>query len=128
VVVDLQAAHVPDGRLITTVSPRRLIDTRTTARLTPGTVLELELDALMAGVPADLTGAIVNVAGVDPSSNGYLVIYACTLAHRPFVSNLSVSTLTVANRALVSTGGGRRMCVFTNADTDVVIDVEAWII
>jgi hypothetical protein len=128
VVIDLQAAHVPEGRQVMTVSPQRLIDTRTTARLRPGAVLELELDALMPGVPANLTGAIVNVTGVDPASNGYLVISACNLAARPFVSNLNVSSITVANRALVSTGGTRRLCVFSSADTDLVIDVEAWVV
>jgi hypothetical protein len=128
VVIDLQSAHVPEGRPIATVSPQRLIDTRTTARLRPGTVVDLELDALMSGVPPGLTGAVVNVTGVDPATNGYVVIHACNLSERPFVSNLNLSSVTVANRALVSTGGGRRLCMFTTADTDVVIDVEAWIV
>jgi len=128
VVIDLQAAHLPTGRQVTTISPQRLIDTRATARLMAGTVLTLELDALIAGVPDGLTGAIVNLTGVDPTTNGYLVVYACALPERPFVSNLNVTRITLANRALVSTGGERRLCVFSTADTDVVIDVEAWIV
>ena len=59
---------------------------------------------------------------------GFLVVYGCGLAQRPFVSNLNVAAVTVANRALVSTEGGRQLCVYTNIATDVVIDVEAWVV
>ena len=34
--------------------------------------------------------------------------------------SLNVASVTVANRALVSTDGGRRLCVFTTVETDVV--------
>lgn len=128
VVIDLQGVHGPSGRGVTTISPQRLIDTRPGGRLAAGAVMELDLDLLMPHVPAGLTGAIVNLTGVDPASNGYLVVFACGLPQRPFVSNLNVGSITVANRALVSTEGGRRLCVFTTVETDVVIDVQAWIV
>jgi hypothetical protein len=127
VVIDLQATHGATGRAVTTIGPQRLVDTRPSSRLAAGTVVALDLDVL-PGVPAGLTGAVVNVTGVDPTSNGYLVAYACGVPERPFVSNLNVAGITVANRALVSTNGGRSLCVFTTVETDVVIDVEAWIV
>ena len=55
------------------------------------------------------------------------MVYGCTLPQPPFVSNLNVAGITVANRALVSTEGGRSLCVFSTVTTDVVIDIEAWI-
>jgi hypothetical protein len=127
VVVDLQATHGAAGAgSISAISPRRLIDTRFSGRAAVGTVLTLEPRALMPAIPDRLKGAVINVTAVDPAGDGYVVVYACGLTQRPFVSNLNVARVTVANRALVSTSGGSSLCVFTTVETDVVIDVEAW--
>jgi hypothetical protein len=119
VVVDLQALHGTSGGAVTAADPRRILDTRNSIRLAPGGSLPVQLGTTSA--------AIVNLTAVDPSSAGYLSLYPCGSAI-PTVSNLNVVPgQVVANRALVSTGGLSRFCVYSSIDTDVVIDVEGFV-
>ena len=126
VVVDVQALHgsAPDaanggGRETTVVDPVRILDTRPHVRLHAGQSIEVE-----TGVTAD--AAIVNLTAVLPSASGFLTLYPCD-ATVPIVSNVNfVAGDVVANRALVSTGGSSRFCVFSSADTDVVVDLTGF--
>ena len=83
-----------------------------------GQTLPVELDVTAAGV-------VANVTAVDPSVDGFLTLSPCG-STTPAVSNVNfVAGATVANRALVSTGGSSRFCVYSSVETDVVIDLEA---
>ena len=71
--------------------------------------------------------AIVDLTAVEPSASGYFTLYTCGSAG-PTTSNvIFVSGEIVANRAVVSTGGTRQFCLYSSADTDVLIDVEGYI-
>jgi hypothetical protein len=125
VIVDLQATHSaaggPSGGSISASDPRRVLDTRQSARMVAGQTLPVEVGATANGV-------VANVIGVDPSNEGFLTLYPCG-STTPTVSNVNfVAGATVANRALVSTGGSSRFCVYTSVATDVVIDLEAIIL
>ena len=118
VVVDLQASHGPTGSVVVAGDPSRIIDTRLSTRLLSGQSRQIDLDSAP-------TAVIVNLTAVEPSRRGFLTLYPCG-AGIPTVSNLNaVGGAVVANRALVSTGGLSHFCVYSNVDTDVVIDVEA---
>jgi hypothetical protein len=117
VIVDLQALHGAAGGVVTVTDPQRLVDTRQTTRLAAGQSLPLNLPSASAAV-------IVNLTAVAPSGPGFLTLHPCEAA-LPTVSNLNVvADAVVANRAVVSTGGTTRFCVFTSVDTDVVVDIE----
>jgi hypothetical protein len=117
VVVDLQASHGPTSGAVTAADPRRIIDTRESTRLASGQSRQIDLDTAPGAV-------IVNLTAVEPSSRGFLTLFPCG-AGIPTVSNLNVvARSVVANRAVVSTGGSNRFCVYSNVDSDVVIDVE----
>jgi hypothetical protein len=119
VVVDLQAVHGANGAAVTATDPRRILDTRNSTRLTPGGSLPVELGTT--------SSAIVNLTAVDPSAAGYLTLYPCG-SPIPTVSNLNfVIGQVVANRAVVSTAGLSRFCLYSSIDTDVVIDVEGFV-
>lgn len=118
VVVDLQALHGSVGGRVSTVQPRRLIDTRDTTRLAAG-------QSLPIGLGTSASAAIVNLTAVDPADRGFLALYPCG-GSIPTVSNLNVvAHAVVANRAMVSTAGSSQFCLFTNVETDVVVDLEA---
>ncbi len=117
VVVDLQASHGPTGNVVAAVDPQRIIDTRQSTRLLSGQSRQIDLGTTP-------TAVIVNLTAVNPSSRGFLTLFSCG-AGIPTVSNLNVvGGAVVANRALVSTGGTNRFCLYSNVETDVVIDVE----
>ncbi|HEY0519141.1 MAG TPA: hypothetical protein VGC84_06575 [Ilumatobacteraceae bacterium] len=118
VVVDLQAVHGTTGGTVLADDPSRILDTRSTQRLTAGTSLAVQL-------PGTSGAAIVNLTAVEPNGRGFLTLYPCG-STVPTVSNLNVvAGSIVANRAVVSTGGSNQFCAFSSVDTDVVVDVEA---
>jgi hypothetical protein len=120
VVVDLQALHGASGGGLSAVDPQRIVDTRNTRRLEGGQPLTVALDSAPSA-------AIVNLTAVDPAASGFLTLYPCG-ASIPTASNLNVvAGAVVANRAVVSTGGLPRFCVYSSVDTDVVIDLEGLI-
>jgi hypothetical protein len=120
VVVDLQALHGMAGGAITTDDPRRILDTRDAQRIGPG-------QSLIVGLDTTQQAAIVNLTAVDPSGSGFLTLYPCG-STIPTASNLNViAGVVVANRALVSTGGTDRFCLYSSVETDVVIDVEGYV-
>ena len=116
-VVDLQALHGLVGGVVTAVDPWRVIDTRGSVRVAARQTLAVDV--------GDAVGAvIVNLTAVNPAGSGFLTLFPCG-AGLPLASNLNViAGDVVANRAIVSTGGTRRFCVYSSVDTDVVIDVE----
>lgn len=116
-VVDLQALHGLVGGVVSAVSPRRVIDTRFTSRVAARQTLAVDLGEVVGGV-------IVNLTAVDPTGSGFLTLFPCG-GVVPLASNLNVDAGSiVANRAIVSTGGTSRFCVYSSVDTDIVIDVE----
>jgi hypothetical protein len=117
VVIDLQALHGLVGGAVTAVDPWRVTDTRNTPRLGARQTLAVDVGETVGA-------AIVNLTAVDPAGSGFLTLFPCG-AGLPLASNLNViAGDVVANRAIVSTGGTRRFCVYSSVDTDVVIDVE----
>ena len=120
IVVDLQALHGVTGGAVVATDPSRIVDTRDSQHLTSGGSLPIRLDSAPAA-------AIVNLTAVEPTGRGFMTLYPCG-STVPTVSNLNVvAGAIVANRAVVSTGGSNQFCVFSNVDTDVVIDVEGLI-
>lgn len=119
-VVDLQAMHSTAGGATTAVDPLRILDTRDTQRIGPGQSLIVDLGTAREA-------AIVNLTAVDASGSGFLTLYPCG-STVPTASNLNVTAgVIVANRALVSTGGTSRFCLFSSVETDAVIDVEGYV-
>ncbi|MCU1400201.1 MAG: hypothetical protein JWN62_3310 [Acidimicrobiales bacterium] len=122
-VVDLQALHGAGGATLTALDPQRLLDSRAQVRLSAGQVLPVGLGAA-AGVPLPVTGAVVNVTAINPAAPGFIALQPCG-ASKPTASNVNFAAgATVANRAIVSTGGTDRFCMTASVDTDVVIDLE----
>jgi hypothetical protein len=120
IVVDLQALHGETGGAVVATDPSRIIDTRNSQHLVAGGSLPIQLATASAA-------AIVNLTAVEAAGRGFVTLYPCG-SSVPTVSNLNfVAGAIVANRALVSTGGSNEFCVFSNVDTDVVIDVEGLI-
>ncbi|NNE11953.1 MAG: tandem-95 repeat protein [Ilumatobacter sp.] len=79
-----------------------------------------------SAVPADATGAVVNLAAVNPGGLGYFTIYPC--GRRPNASALNYRPgVTVANEVVTALSSRGSVCVFTLADSDLLIDVVGFI-
>jgi hypothetical protein len=104
------------------VEPFRLGDSRVGQRVT----------RLVAGVVTEVTVATPDVAAVSanfvavtPNGPGYLTLYDCRV-DRPIVSSVAYAPFdVVANEAIVPLQDGK-LCVYSKAATDVVIDVNGF--
>jgi hypothetical protein len=100
--------------------PVRAADTRPGTRLGGGTVLRVGLAGI---VPADARAAVIDLAAVDPAIAGFLTAWSCD-EPMPATSNLNyLAGITRAAHSVVTVAGDQSICVFTFADTDVLVDV-----
>ena len=114
-------------------APQRLADTRaggTTVdgrfradgRRGAGSVYEVAV-AGRGDVPGGATAAVLNIAVTGPLDRGYLTIYPCD-KDRPLAANLTYAPgQTIPNAVMTRLDGRGRICIFTRAATDLVVDV-----
>ncbi len=118
----ITATTSPPGKL-TTVTPRRIVDTRPD----DSDAFDVPLGAGHAmRVPLGATGstaAAVNITAVGPCGAGYLTAYPCDEAP-PLASNVNhPSWRTTATASTVMLDGAGDFCVYAYATTDVIVDL-----
>ncbi|MDA9292907.1 pectinesterase family protein [bacterium] len=118
--------------------PTRLLDTRENAttfdgfdqavgQLDADTTYELDI-ADRAGVPTDATSVSANVVAVNPSANGYLTVYPCGV-DQPLASTLNYQAgNNNTNEFSVPLGPDGDICIYTRAETDIVVDIYGYYI
>jgi len=123
--------------LVPLVSPGRIFDTRApggetidglhqqVGRLAAGATYELPV-AGRVGVSPSAATAVLNVAAVLPSDAGFLTVFPCGQP-RPNASNLNyVVGDQIANSVLARIGTDGKVCIYSSADTDVLVDVSGF--
>jgi hypothetical protein len=118
------------GSTFSPVIPVRLVDTRNgvgaAGRLAPCRQIVVPVTG-RAGVPAGATAAVVNVAAVNASAPGFVTVHPC-LPSVPNTSTLNfVGGQTVANTTIAALSGAGQLCVWTSADTDILVDITGWL-
>ena len=112
------------------VPPVRLVDTRTglggSARLAPGHTIEVQISG-REGVPATATAAVVTLTAVQPAEAGFLTAHPCgSDPIRTSTVNYAAGQV-IANSTIATLDAHGRFCVFTSADTDVLVDLTGWL-
>ena len=136
IVVDVNG-YVPDGGAPSTVVPARLLETRVGNKTVDGkfegigarvagSVTELTVTG-RGGVPSDADAVMLNVTAVSPAAAGYLTVYPCGVP-RPLASNVNyIAGQVVPNAVLVKIGTAGKVCIFSLAATDIVVDVNGYV-
>jgi len=118
-VVDLAGVFVGDG-FVAREDSIRLADTRRSqpdARLGAGDVIAVD-------VPGPATAVTLNVTAVEPSGPGFLTVYPCDV-ERPSTSSVNyINVPVVANLVIARPSGDGRVCVYSSAASDVVVDLS----
>lgn len=114
-VVDLMGGFVAGGGFAVEDVPRRLVDTRERSGPVAGG------DVLRLPVPSGTGAAVLNVAAVRPSDDGYVTAYDCE-DDRPGTSSLNYAAGSVRSN-LVLVGATEEICLFTRSTTDLVVDL-----
>ena len=109
---------------IMTVDPARVYDSRSTPGGRPaGSVTEVAVTG-RAGVPSDAEGVVLNVTAVNARAPGFLTVFPCGAA-LPDASNLNYAAgQTIPNSVIAKVGAGGKVCVFTSAQADLLVDVN----
>jgi alpha-tubulin suppressor-like RCC1 family protein len=129
-IADVAGFYSTSGSLFSSLSPARILDTRTgigapIAKLSAGQTLTLQVSG-RGGVSAGATGAAMNVTVTDPASAGYVTVYPCD-APLPDASNLNVvAGQTVPNLVSVRLDGSGRVCLFSTITTHLIADVSGY--
>jgi hypothetical protein len=133
------AATQPDRGLVP-VGPARLIDTRVNGealtvdgqfqaigRRRAGAVVQMQVTG-RGGIPFGATAVAVNTTLVGPASAGFVTVYPCGQP-RPVASTVNYERdETAAGWSLATLGVGGSLCIYTHVTTDVIIDVQAFVL
>lgn len=119
----------------TATVPFRFTDTRDRNRpevnagivgrsLAAGETIELQV-AGVRGIPATAKAVAVNIAVTDAKAPGYVTAYPC--GERPTTANVNYEAATpISNGAQVPLSVDGKLCVYTFAPAQVIIDVNGW--
>ncbi len=134
--VDVIGYMKPVSAVESLPASRRMLDTRPTGttydglhqrvgRIAAGATYELPIAGRDA-VPAGVIAVVLNVTVVSPSGSGFISVFPCG-QNQPNASNLNFSEgEVIPNLVIAGVGTGGRVCFFTSADTDLLVDVSAW--
>ncbi|HSP30048.1 MAG TPA: hypothetical protein VLN74_15965, partial [Ilumatobacteraceae bacterium] len=120
-------------------TPRRVIDTRNAiggpkVRIPAGGTISIPLagaamqrsDGAAATIPVDATAVAMNVTAVLPSQAGFFTVWPCG-APMPVASNVNFTRgSVVANGVVTSLGANGAVCVYSDQQSDVLVDVLGW--
>ncbi|MEZ5247876.1 MAG: hypothetical protein R2713_01250 [Ilumatobacteraceae bacterium] len=81
----------------------------------------------VSGVPATgVAGVSLNVTATEPDGSGFVTVYPC--GTRPGASNLNfVTGQTVPNAVIAPVSAAGEICLYANANTHLLADVNGWI-
>lgn len=120
-----QQAADPNASTYTTVSPVRVLDTRSgSGPVGPGGTITVDLSSR---VPAAATAVVLNVTGVTPTSSTFVTVFPGGTT-RPTASSLNlVPGDTRPNQVTVALGVDRTVSLFNNAgSTNLVADLAGY--
>ncbi|MDQ1246491.1 MAG: hypothetical protein QG597_859 [Actinomycetota bacterium] len=133
VLVDI-SGYIPAGTSYTPIAPVRVADTRsgqpvafpsTKAAIPAGGTLEVPV-AGGRDVPIDPAAVVANITATGPTGGGHLRVYPCGQG-LPNASTLNYRAgASVANAAIVAPGTAGRICVYSVAETHVIVDITGY--
>ena len=78
------------------------------------------------GIPTDAAAVALNVTVTDPQHAGYVTVFPCG-AELPLASNVNhVAAQTVPNAVIAKLDDQGRVCLFTKAHANLVVDAVGW--
>ncbi len=121
------------------LAPKRLLETRSATpngtvdgisqavgRVTAGGEVQVKV-VDRGGVAPDADAVVVNVTSINPSQQIFVTVYACG-STRPTAANLNAAAgQNVKNLVLAEVGNGGKVCVSLSGETDLVMDVSAFV-
>jgi hypothetical protein len=135
VLIDV-TGYYPSSSRYEPIAGLRYLDTRSSSgafdrstavgRVPAGRQIEVQV-AGRGPVPSSAAAVSINLTAAAPSDGGYALAFPCGTPV-PNASNLNFSAgRTTASGGLVSVGVGGKVCIYTSAATDLLLDVDGWL-
>ena len=122
----------------TGVVPSRLVDTRNAVGGPTGVVtpalpksvpvrgVTVSVNGIAQQVPADAAAVALNVTMVEARAAGYATVWPCGTP-MPDASNVNFARGgTAANGVIAPIGRDGSVCIFTSADSHLIVDIAGW--
>ena len=123
-IVDVNG-YFPPSANFGALDPARLLDTRRASIAGAGATTSLVV-AGRGGVPGDARAVTLNVTSTGSLSGGFATVYPCG-SPRPDTSNLNFAPgQTVANAVTTKVGAGGAVCIYNEAPTHLIVDVNGY--
>ncbi len=123
-IVDVNG-YYPSSANFGALDPARLLDTRRSSIPGAGVTTSLVV-AGRGGVPADARAVTLNVTSTGSLGGGFATVYPCGMP-RPDTSNLNfASGQTVANAVTTKVGADGAVCIYSDAATHLIVDVNGY--
>jgi hypothetical protein len=132
VIVDISGWYGAGGGHMQAIVPSRHLDTRLGqggyGRPGAGQIVTIDV-AGRDGIPAAARAVRVNLTASTPGAPTYVTAYPCART-TPAVSNLNLEPAAVvrANGATVPLSPAGQLCLYTFAGTDLLLDVEGYVV
>jgi hypothetical protein len=95
------------------------------ARVGGGAVTEVQITGRF-GIATNASAVAINLAAINPAGAGFLTAYPCG-GTRPEASTVNHDTsAATSNSSIVKIGTGGKICIYSLAATDILVDVTGW--
>ena len=121
-IVDVHGYYSPPANY-GALEPGRVLVSRSSPIPAAGVTTSLVV-ANRGGVPANATAVTLNVTSTGSLGGGFVTVYPCGTP-RPNTSNVNFAPgSTVANAVTTKVGAGGAVCIFNDAATHLIVDVN----
>jgi hypothetical protein len=124
-IVDI-AGYFPAGSgYVAQAKPERAVDTRGKAKVGGATLQEVPVAGVL-GVPTDAAGVALNVTVTGAASDGFATVFPCG-QQTPQASNVNYAKgQDIPNFVIAKPGVGGKVCVYSSAPADVIVDISGY--
>ena len=77
-------------------------------------------------IPSDVTAVALNVTVVNPAQSGFVTVWPCDV-DKPFTSSLNYTQgAVIPNGVIAPVAADGTVCVFSQVDTNLIVDLAGW--
>jgi Regulator of chromosome condensation (RCC1) repeat len=124
-IVDVAGFFPAGSGYVAQASPQRAVDTRGKTRVGGTTIQEVAVTGVF-GVPPTASGVALNVTIAGAAADGFATVFPCG-QQTPTASNVNYAkSQDIPNFVIATPGVGGKVCVFSSASADVIVDVSGY--
>jgi hypothetical protein len=126
VIIDIAGYFPADSGYVAQARPERAVDTRSLPARVAGTNIQQVAVAGVYGVPTTAAGVALNVTITGATGDGFATVFPCGQT-TPKASNVNyVKGQDIPNFVVAKPGVGGKVCVYSSAPVDVIVDVSGY--